>query len=157
MEFTSDNAVKWFDRYFKTFNESNGNAATVAKMKDFFTADLQFVSYLLNVERPTGREGLLNTMLHPGLREILTPDYYVVDTRRKAVVVQMACHFIEESTGKVSPKKQLSVHYYLAQDVQGDLKIRKILFFSEPGSPGDTNTRELMKKYREKALSQGKK
>jgi hypothetical protein len=152
MEFTHDNVIKWFDEYFKNFNRNNGDPRTIPLMKKYFTPDLQFVSYLLNVKRPEDRDGLLNSMLHPGLHEELTPKYYVVDAERKAVVVQLGCRFHEDSTGTTTPESLLSCHYYLVQDEKGDIKIQKILFFAEQGAPGESSTMGSMKKYREEAL-----
>ena len=156
MEFTYDNVVKWFDGYFEAFNKYAGPLKTVPNMEKYFTPDLEFWSYnMANVERPSTREALLMTMVHPGLHEELTPQYYVVDERHKIVVVQFQLQFTDEPSGKVWPAKQASAHYHLVLDENKDLKIKRILYFTEARTPEETgNLRELWKEYREKALSE---
>ena len=155
MEFTNNNVIKWFDAYFKDFNQSNGDPRTVRNMKKYFTPDMQFISYILNVKRPESREGLLMTMVHPGLHEELIPQEYVVDIDRKAVAVRLGCRFKEDATGKVFPESLVACHYYLVQDAKGDIHIQKILFFAENKAPTDSSPKDLMKKYREIALRNG--
>jgi hypothetical protein len=154
MEFTYDNVRKWFEDYFNTFNKYSEDPKTVSKMEKYFTPDLQFISYILNVERPTSREGLLNIMVHPGFHEELTPEDIIIDEKRQAVAVILRVQFTEESTGTVFPAKHNSAHYHLIQDENGELKIKKISYFTEHTPPDGPNMRDLMEKYREKALSE---
>jgi len=155
MEFTYDNIVKWLDNYFGAFNKYAGHLETVPNMKEFFTPDLEFWSYNVpNETRPSTREGLLTSMMHPGLHEELTPQYYVVDERQKIAVVQLQLQFTEEPTKTVYPPKQASAHYHFVHDENQDLKIKKILYFVEHRPPDEPNMRDLMKKYRDKALSE---
>ena len=156
MEFTYDDVVKWFDGYFKAFNTYAGPLKTVPNMEKYFTPDLEFWSYnMANAERPSTREALLMSMIHPGLHEELTPRYYVVDERQKIVVVQFQLQFTDEPSGRVFQARQASAHYHLILDENQDLKIKKILYFTEARAPDEPNiVRELWQKYREQALAE---
>jgi len=156
MEVTYDNVLKWFDDYFKAFNKYAGPLKTVPNMEKYFTPDLEFWSYNMpDVERPSTREALLMTMVHPGLHEELTPQYYVVDLKKMIVVVQFQIQFTDEPSGTVWPARQASAHYHLVLDENKDLKIKKIVYFTEYRPPDETAPlRELWKKYREQALAE---
>ena len=151
-EFTHDNVRKWFEDYFADFNRCNGDPKKVPDMEKYFTEDLQFISYILNVKRPDDREGLLNTMVHPGLLEELKPEDMVIDEKNKSVAVVLRVQFTEESTGTVFPAKHNCAVYNLIQAVDGDLKIQRISYFAEHRSPEEPDMKNLMKKYREEAL-----
>jgi len=152
MEFTHDNVRKWFESYFAEFNKCNGDAKKVPKMEKYFSEDLQFISYMLNVKRPDDREGLLNTMVHPGLLEELKPEDMIIDEKNKSVAVVLRVQFTEVSTGTVFPAKHNCAVYNLVQDVNGYLKIQRISYFTEHRSPDEPDMKILMKKYREEAL-----
>ncbi len=152
MEFTYNNVMNWLQDYFQTFNRCNGDPKTVPDMEKYFTPDMQFISYILGVKRPDTREGLLNTMIHPGLYEELTAEDIILDTQRKAVAVILRVQFREESTGTVFPVKHNCAHYELVQDESGELKIKKITYFTEPRPPEEPDMKTLMMKYREKAM-----
>ena len=152
MEFTHDNVRKWFEDYFAEFNRCNGDPKKVPDMEKYFAGDLQFISYIHGVKRPDDREGLLNTMIHPGLLEELTPEEMVIDEKRKAVAVILKVQFKEEPTNTVFPAKNNCAIYQLV-DENGDLKIKKISYFTEHRSPDEPDLKILMRKYREQALS----
>ena len=151
MEFTYDNVKTWFDNYFQTFNENEGNPETVPNMRKFFTPDLEFFSYNVPYDRPASLEGLLRAMEHPGFSEAFTPQDYVIDEKRMVVVAHLILQFTEKSTGEVFPARHASAHYYLVQDENNDLKITKILYFTEFTPPGEPSIMERMRKYREEA------
>jgi len=153
MEFTHDNVRKWFEDYFADFNRYNGDPKTVPNMEKYFTEDLQFISYILDVKRPDDREGLLKSMLHPGLLEELKPEEMIIDDKNKAVAVILRVQFKEEPTGTVFPTKHNCAHYQLVEDSNGELKIKTISYFTEHRSPDEPDMKNLMKKYREQALS----
>jgi hypothetical protein len=150
VEFSRDKVQKWFEDYFAEFNRCNGDPKKVPDMQRYFTSDLQFVSYILGVKRPDDREGLLNTMVHPGLLEELTPEEIIVDEKRMAVAVILRVQFREEPTRTVFPAKHNCAIYQLV-DENGELKIRRISYFTEPRSPDEPNLMALMRKYREQA------
>jgi hypothetical protein len=151
MEFTYENIKKWLEEYFKSFNRSNGDPTKVPDMEKYFTPDLQFISYILDVKRPDTREGLLNTMIHPGLYEELVPEDIIIDEKRKAAAVILRVQFSEESSGTVFPAKHNCAHYEFVHEKNGEPKIRKITYFTEPRPPDEPDMKSLMKKYREKA------
>jgi len=153
MEFTHDNIRKWFEDYFAEFNRCNGDPVKVRNMEKYFTEDLQFVSYILNVKRPDDRTGLLNSMVHPGLFEELKPEEIIIDEKNKGVAVILRVQFREEPTGTVFPAKHNCAHYQLVEDKSGELKIKKISYFAEHRPPDEPDMKTLMKKYREQALS----
>jgi hypothetical protein len=161
MEVTYDNIVKWFDAYYKDFNKSAGPSKTYRNMEKYFTPDLQFWPYnMAGTTEGKSREDLLLSMVHPGLHEELTPREYVIDLKRMVVVVQFQLQFTDEPSGRVWPAKQASCHYHLALDKNKELKIKKIVYFTERASPKETKSQEelmeIWAKYREKALKEKK-
>jgi hypothetical protein len=153
MVLTYDNMVKQMDNYFADYNQYGGDPKTLPRMLKYYTPDIQLFSYTLNAQGPNNLEKILLSMTHPGLHEEFTPNYYVVDVKRKVVVVQMQNQFTEEAIHKSYPPKQLSVHYHLVQDKNKEIKFNKILFFVEVGPSNEAaNMMDLMKKYREKEM-----
>lgn len=159
MELTYDNIVKWFDEYYEAFNKNAGPLKTVPNMEKYFAPDLQFWPYNMpNTTQPSSREDLLMSMVHPGLHEELTPQEYVIDLKRMVVAVRFQLQFNDEPSGRVWPAKQASCHYHLMQDGNKELKITKIVYFTERASPEEAESQaemmELWRKYREKALAE---
>lgn len=159
MEFSYENAVKWMDDYFAAFNRYAGPLESIPNLLNFFTPDMEFWSYVFpagSVPRPSSREQLLMTMVHPGLHEHISPVEYIVDLKQMAVAVQIKLQFTDEPSGKTWPAKQGSAHYYLVPDNETGFKIKKIQFFTEASAPETTSptTRELWKKYKDQALEQ---
>jgi hypothetical protein len=151
MEFTHENIRKWLEEYFQAFNRNNGDPKTVPNMEKYFTPDLEFISYILDVKRPDTRQGLLNTMVHPGLLEELKPEDFIIDEKRQAVAVILRVQFTEVPTKTVFPAKHNCAHYEFVQDKNGEPKIKRITYFTEPRSPSEPDMKSLMKKYREHA------
>ncbi len=161
MEWTYENITKWFDAYYDDFNRSAGPLETVPNMEKYFTADLEFWPYnMAGTTEPSSREQLLMTMIHPGLHEELTPKEYVIDLKRMVNVVRFQLQFTDEPSGRVWPAKQASCHYHLTTDKDNNLKIKKIVYFTESGSPDERKSQEEMMqiwhKYREQALKEQK-
>ena len=159
MELTYENVVKWFDDYYEAFNRNAGPLKTVPNMEKYFAPELEFWPYNMpKTTQPSSREDLLRTMIHPGLHEELTPREYVVDLSRLVVVVRFMLQFNDEPSGKVWPGKEASCHYHLKQDENGDLKITKIVYFTERASDdeaaGQAEMMELWHKYREQAMAE---
>jgi hypothetical protein len=154
MDITYENITSWFDDYFKAFNKNSGPLETVPNMQRYFTPDLEFWAYnMAGAERPSSREQLLMTMVHPGLHEELTPREYIVDLKRLVIVVQFQLQFNDAASGKEWQAKQASAHYHMILDKDNNLKIKKIVYFTEAGIPGESAPMmEIWRKYREKAL-----
>jgi len=156
MELTYDNVSKWFDGYFKACNKNMGPLETVPNIKKYFAPELEFWMYTAPpfVKVPLSREGLLMLMVHPGLHEELTPQYYVIDLKRMVVVVQFQIQFTDEPSGKVWPPIQASCHYHIKLDENKDLKIKKIQYWTEAVSPSDlAPLGDLWIKGKDKALT----
>jgi len=155
MEVTYENVAKWFDGYFKEFNKSAGPLETTPKMQKFYAPDLEFWMYTAPgfVDPPMSREGLLMNMLHPGLHEELTPQYYVIDLKRMIAVIQFQIQFTDKPSGKVWPARQASAHYHLALDENKELKVKKIQYWTEISLDNDTTMMDLWNKYRDEALT----
>ncbi len=77
----------------------------------------------------------------------------IIDEKNKAVAVILRVQFREEPTGTVFPVKHNCAHYQLIEDSNGELKIRKISYFTEHRPPDEPDMKVLMRKYREQALS----
>ena len=156
MELTYEKIVEWLESYLKTFNKNAGPIETVPNMQKFFTPDLEFWSYnMANAKRPSNREALLMSMVHPGLHEELTPREFIVDMKRMVVVIQFQLQFSDQPSGTQWPPKQASAHYTLTLDENKELKIKKIQYWVEATPPGDQSTlnmRELWAKYKNQAL-----
>ncbi len=152
MELSYDDMVKFMKSYFADYNKYGGEPKTLPNMLKYYAEGVELHSYTLNAhkDRPFYLDRILLAMTHPGLHEEFTPNYYVVDEKRKVVVVQMANQFTEEAIHKSYPAKQLSVHYHLVQDKNKDIKVKKIMFFTEAPDPKDVSMMDIMKKYREK-------
>jgi hypothetical protein len=157
MEITYDNIVKWFDAYFEAFNKKAGPLKTAMEMKQYFTPDLEFWAYNQPGERPSSRDGLLMSMVHPGLHEHLTPREYVVDLKQMIVVVHFQVQFTDQPSGQVWPPKQAIAHYYIRLDENKELKIKKILYFMEHRPQSESTYKPLWAKYREQALAEQRK
>ena len=159
MEFTHENAIIWFDNYFAAFNKNAGPLESVPEMMRYFTPDLEFWPYNMaagSVPRPSSRDQLLMTMVHPGLHEHLEPREYIIDPKRMVVVVQFQLSFTDEVTGAKWPPRQASAHYHLVNDENTGFKIKKIQYFTEASVPETTSPtmREIWKKYKDKALEE---
>ncbi len=145
---------KWFDAYFETFNRDAGPLVTVVNMKKFFTDDLEFWGYHLAGERPSNRETLLTSMVHPGLHEHLTPLEYTIDLKKMIVVVNFRVQFSDQISGKVWPPKLTSTHYHLVLNKDGEPLIKKIVYFMEHRPAEESDYRPLWAKYREKEFAE---
>jgi hypothetical protein len=159
MVVTYENIVKWFDAYFRDFNKNAGPLKTVSNMEKYFTPDLEFWPYNMSgTTKPLSRESLLRTMVHPGLHEELTPREYVIDLKRLVTVVQFQLQFSDQPSGRVWPAKQASAHYHLVLDKNKELKIKKIVYFTERAAPEEAKGQEemmaLWAKYRDKELKE---
>ena len=158
MELTYDNITKWFDEYYDAFNKNAGPLETSPNMGKYFAPELEFWPYNMpGTKQPSSREDLMRTLIHPGLHEELTPREYAVDLKRMVVVVLFQLQFNDEPSGRVWPAKLASCHYHLKQDENKDLKITKIVYFTERASAdeaaGQAEMMELWHKYRDQALA----
>jgi hypothetical protein len=96
------------------------------------------------------RDALLISFIHPGLQEDIEPRYYAIDMKRMIVAVQFEIRFADEPLEMKWAPLQASAHYHLAIDGSGNLKIRRIYYWTE-ALPGDLF--EIWAKRREEALT----
>jgi hypothetical protein len=154
MKITYDNLVKWLDSYFETFNKYQGTFESVKKIGEYLSPDLEFHAYNLPGGMTNTRDGLLLSMVHPGLHEHITPHEYLADVKKLIVVIFFEAQFSDIPSGKVWPVRQFSAHYHLGFDDNNELKIKKVYFFSEHRPAEESGYRELWLKYREQALAE---
>ena len=154
MAANKETVLKWFENYFKSVREYQGELETVPKLKDFFSSDLKLTMYSSPASPPANtmtRDELLMSFVHPGLLEDIIPHYYVVDIDQLIVVVQFEIQFKDLPSGKTWPKIQASAHYHLKADGNDEIKIQQIHYWTER-LPEDLFP--YWAKYREAALSE---
>ena len=83
-------------------------------------------------------------MIHPGLHEELTPQYYVIYLQRMVVVAQFQIQFNDEHTGKIWPPMQASRHYHIILDKSGELKIKKVQYWTAVLLPWFNTNRRIV-------------
>jgi len=137
MNASYESIAKWLDVYFEDVNKQQGPIETVPNLRKYFAPELEFRMYTgrLSLEGPLSRDRLLMSFIHPGLHEEIVPQYYAIDERRMIAVVQFEVRFVDRITGKAWPPKQASAHYHLAADETGELKIKKIQYWTETFPP----------------------
>jgi hypothetical protein len=92
------------------------------------------------------------TFIHPGLHEALMPNYYVIDVKRRIVVVQFQIEFVDEQSGEKWPPLQASAHYHLVPDESEGLKIKLIKYWTQSSTEDLTSLFDLWNACKEKAL-----
>jgi hypothetical protein len=154
MEWTYENISKWFDGYFEEVRISQGNLETVPKLKKYFTNDMELMMYTAPSappRKPMTRDALLISFIHPGLQEDIVPRCYAIDLKQMIVAVQFEIRFADKPSEMKWAPLQASAHYHLVMDEGGNLKIRRIYYWTET-LPG--NLFEIWAKRREEALTQ---
>jgi hypothetical protein len=153
MEFTVENVMKWFDGYFEDVCRNQGDLETVPNLRKYFTSDFELMMYTApspSPRKPMSRDALLMSFVHPGLYEEIIPRCYVVDLKQMIVVVQFEIRFNDQPSGKKWPPLQASAHYHLTINADGDLKIRRIHYWTE-ALPEDVF--EYWVRHRDEALA----
>jgi hypothetical protein len=116
---TQEKVSAWMDKYFAAVRECIGPLEKVPELGKLFTGDFDFVYYTPPstaefAGKRAFREGLLVQMVHPGLREIIEPDYYAINLERLMVYVRFNDRTVDEASGKdIVPPFQASAHYTL--------------------------------------------
>jgi hypothetical protein len=153
MDITYENVLKWFDGYFEDVRKNQGDLKTVPNLRKYFTSDFELTMYTAPSAPPAksmSRDELLMSFVHPGLQEDVVPQCYVVDLKQMIVAVQFEIRFSDKPSGKNWSPLQASAHYHLTADKNKDLRIRKILYWTE-ALPADLF--EYWAKHREEALT----
>ena len=134
MEFSYEMISKWFDGYFEQVRRNQGDLEKVPNLKKYFTSDFEFMMHTAPSQasnKPMSRDALLMSFVHPGLQEEILPRTYVIDSKQMRVAVQFEIRFRDEPSGKNWTPIQASAHYHLTADENGDLKIRRIEYWTE--------------------------
>jgi hypothetical protein len=134
MEWTYDTIAEWFDVYFEDVRKNQGDLETVPNLRKYFSADLELTMYTAPSSPPAksmSRDELLISFVHPGLYEDIRPKHYAIDVPRMIVAVQFEIRFIDKPSQTEWPPLQASAHYHLTVDKNGDLKIRRIYYWTE--------------------------
>ncbi len=152
MEFTYENISKWFDVYFEDVRKNQGDLEKVPNLRKYFASDLELMMYTAPspASKAMSRDALLLSFVHPGLQEDIAPRYYAIDLEQMIVVVQFEIRFSDKPSEKEWPPIQASAHYHLTTDEKKDLKIRRILYWTET-LPADLF--EFWAKHRDEALT----
>jgi hypothetical protein len=153
MEFTYEDILKWFDRYFEDVRKNQGDLNTVPKLKKYFAPDLELMMYTSPSAppvKPMSRDALLLSFIHPGLQEDIVPRCYAVDLKQMIVAVQFEIHFYDKPSGKDWRPLQASAHYHLVLDEKKELIISRIHYWTE-ALPADLF--EFWSKHRDEALA----
>jgi hypothetical protein len=133
MEITYELVSNWFDAYFEQVHKNQGLLETVRNLEKFFNSDIELRMHTGPSQTSTrmSRDELLMSFVHPGLREDIVPRYYVIDLRHMIIVVQFEIRFFDEPSNKHWNPIQASAHYHLMLDENGDLRIRRIEYWTE--------------------------
>ncbi len=138
MELTYDNVLAWFDKYYEIVSKV-GTLETVPTIGKFFTDDFEFIYYSLPPDadftsQKASREGLLMMFMHPGIFEVIRPEYYVIDLKQMINAVKFYDEIVSESDG-VLGSFHASCHYHFVPAEDTGLKIRKIEYWTETQDP----------------------
>jgi hypothetical protein len=139
MDITREQIASWLDGYFAAANDKQGPVESVAELRRYFSDDFQFWMFTPPpfFTPPLSRDELLLTFVHPGIHERLTPKYYAIDVETLVAVVQFELCFRHKESGKEWRPLQASAHYHLRVDGDGEIRIGKILYWTESHCPGD--------------------
>jgi hypothetical protein len=141
MKPTYEEMIKFMKDYFEAYNNYAQNEATVNKMADYFTPDVQFIPYITAFGGPENavesRDDFFRMFTgHPSVYERFEEiKDIVVDERRMVATAFFHVALYESKTDKVLLKKHYLVRYDLVQDENNKLKIKKIIFFWEAVPP----------------------
>ncbi len=156
MSLTRQHIADWLDGYFAAANDLQGPIESVTGRRKYFTDDFQFWMYTPPpfITPPLSRDELLLTFVHPGIHEKLTPKYYTIDLDRTVAVVQFELCFTHKASGRSWRPLQASAHYHFRTGDGGELRIEKILYWTESHRPGDDfeSLFELWNRDKEDAL-----
>lgn len=152
---TYNQVKKWFDGYFNAVNECMGPLETVPQIGRFLTPDLQFVMHTAPpfIKSPLSREEFLLALVHPGLKDRMTPKYYAIDLKQMVTVARIEVRFSDESSGEeLTAPIQASCHYHFVVDQNDEIKIDLIEYWTE-SQPAEPRLFEMMVRTKDDALN----
>jgi hypothetical protein len=123
-------------KYFEAFCAFGQDPRNIHRMDEYFSPDFEFIPYS-NVPPVKGRDDWYRLLLsHPSGYEKLSPEDYIIDDRRKVVVVKIKAEISDSTTREVLVSKRYCARYALYLDETHTIKIRSMEFFWEVLSPG---------------------
>ena len=147
MELTYDNILKFMKEYFPAYNRYAQYPETTCRMLDYFAPDLEFVPYVAGLEHTTSAGEFLRLMSsHPSSYETITPEDIFIDVKRKVVVVLARTEVVDRKNGEVVVRKRYLPRYHLALDDNGNIKIKKLIFFWEVLPRGAPEVHEVFRR-----------
>jgi hypothetical protein len=138
---TQGKVSAWMDMYFAAVRECIGPLEKVPQLGKLFTDDFEFVYHTPPATAEftggrTSREGLLKEMIHPGLKEIIEPDYYTFNMEKLIVCVRFNDRTVDEESGEdIVPPFQASAHYTLVPAEDTGFKIKLLEYWTENQLP----------------------
>ena len=152
MELDYESIVKFMNDYLRDFSTLGQDPKTRDEIKKYYAPDLETVPMAPGVRPSVSREQFLRRVTeHPGLRETMTPLELIIDDRRKAVVAFMKVELRDEATGEVLSAIHMSGHYHLILDEDKNIRIKKLMAFSERLPDGTPSIRDIMAQRRGKS------
>jgi hypothetical protein len=137
MEITNENVSAWFDKYFETVAKTS-EIESIPGFARFFTEDFEYVYYTMPpvevLSDKADREGILKSFMHPGIHEIIKPEFYLMDLKKMIVAVRLYDQIISDTAGVIAKFNGCAIYYMVPAKDMG-IKIRKIEFFTENQSP----------------------
>lgn len=147
MEFTDNGVLKFMKQYFRDYSDYAQNPGTVQRMYDYFTPDFEFTPFIAGNATISGRENFLRLMSsHPSSYETITPEDIFIDVKRKVVVVLARTEVVDRKNGEVVVRKRYLPRYHLALDDNGNIKIKKLIFFWEVLPRGAPEVHEVFRR-----------
>lgn len=133
MQFTYDNVTKWMEEYFQAYNKYAQDPKTVDRMSAYFAPDMVFKPYVAALGQGVNSRDDFYRILagHPSAYEQFTPEDFVIDERKKAVVVLLRAEVFDSKTKTSLFAKHYLPYYQIVLDENENLKIKNIHFFWE--------------------------
>jgi hypothetical protein len=128
MEITNENVSAWFDKYFETVAKTSEIESIPGFARYYTMPPVEVLS------DKADREGILKSFMHPGIHEIIKPEFYLMDLKKMIVAVRLYDQIISDTAGVIAKFNGCAIYYMVPAKDMG-IKIRKIEFFTENQSP----------------------
>jgi len=133
-----------WEAILKSFPYNGQDPKTQYRLNEYFAPELEFIPYIKDHPRISGREQFYKAMVHPEIQETLILRQLIVDDRRGVVDALVKTELKHKETGEVKVSAWFNAIYQLKLDENKTIKIKKILFFFEC-KPETANVLEIMK------------
>jgi hypothetical protein len=137
MEINYETVSAWFDKYFETVAKTS-EIESIPGFARFFTEDFEYTYYTMPpvdvLSEKADREGILKSFMHPGIHELIRPEYYLMDLKKLIVAVRLYDQIVSDTAGVIAKFNGCAIYFMVPAEDMG-IKIRKIEFFTENQSP----------------------